>query len=51
MSVILDKDTKLSLAVRNSGWITFDVKGDNLNDLMNELYSTYLNSNKKSSGF
>lgn len=49
--VILDKDTKLSIAVRNSGWITFDVKGDKLNTLMNELYATYLNHDKNLQDF
>lgn len=49
--IVLGKDTKLSMAVRNEGWITYDVKGDKYNSLINELYATYLNHDKNLQDF
>ncbi len=49
--IVVGKDTKVSLAIRNSGWIMFEAKGDKHNLLMNELYTIYLNHDKNLQDF
>jgi thiol-disulfide isomerase/thioredoxin len=49
--VILGTNTKLSLAIKNSGWVTYTPVGDKHNLLMNELYNIYLNHDKNLQDF
>ena len=49
--LVIGKKTKLALSVKNDGWITYNVKGDNENKLINELYNIYLNHDKNLQDF
>lgn len=49
--VILGKGSKVSLAIKNSGWITYTTIGDKPTQLMNELYNIYLNHDKNLQDF
>ncbi len=40
--IVLGQNTKLSLAMKNSGWISYLVTGDKMNQQMSELYKIYL---------
>ncbi len=49
--IILSHNTKLSLAIKNSGWITYTSEGDKQNKMMNDLYTIYLNHDKNLQDF
>lgn len=49
--IILGNNSKLSLAIKNSGWITFTSVGDKNNQSINELYNIYLNHDKNLQDF
>ncbi|MCC6722382.1 MAG: AhpC/TSA family protein [Bacteroidia bacterium] len=49
--VIIGEKTKLSISIKNEGWITYKVSGDKENLLINELYSIYLNHDKNLQDF
>ncbi len=49
--IILSKNTKLSLAIKNAGWITYTLDGDKQNKMINELYTIYLNHDKNLQDF
>ena len=49
--VVLGKDTKVSLAIKAAGWITYTAVGDKQNTIMNELYKIYLNHDKNLQDF
>lgn len=49
--IVIGAKTKISLAIKNDGWITYTVKGDKENSLINELYSIYLNHDKNLQDF
>lgn len=49
--IVVGAKTKLSLAIKNDGWITYTVKGDKENNLINELYKIYLNHDKNLQDF
>lgn len=51
MPVIISKGSKVALAIKYDGWITYDVKGDKNNELMHELYTTYINHDKNLQDF
>jgi peroxiredoxin len=49
--VVVGSNTKLSMAIKNGGWISFTVSGDPNNQLMNELYTIYMNHDKNLQDF
>ncbi|MFM9944155.1 MAG: redoxin domain-containing protein [Bacteroidia bacterium] len=49
--IVLGKSTKVSFAIKNSGWISYKVDGDKQNLLMNELFNTYVNHDKNLQDF
>jgi len=49
--IIVGKSTKLALAIKSSGWVTYTASGDKNNTLMNELYLIYTNHDKNLQDF
>jgi len=49
--IVVGKQTKLSLAIKNGGWITYVSQGDKQNQLINTLYTLYLNHDKNLQDF
>ncbi len=49
--LVLGKNTKLTLAIKNKMWLNYTVEGDKHNLLMNELFNIYLNHDKNLQDF